>query len=89
MAKSAKTEEQLANEQKIAETQGTYGISIEKEGTKQKLIEAISNRYTANAQAKNVGVSPLLVIVLVIFSMMGVAVFLDRKSVKVENAIKG
>ncbi len=75
---SAKSKEQLENERITAETQGSYAESIQKEGTKQKLIEAITAQKVAVLQPK--GISPTVVLIFLVLAMMGVTFFIDKKN---------
>ena len=74
MTKGEKSAEQQANEQRTAEITGGYAENVQREGTKQKLIEAL----TAKFSQKQSGISPILVLMLMIM-VAGVVVYVDRK----------
>lgn len=77
-----KTNQQLANEQQTEEIKGAYAENIQREGTKQKLIESLTAKFTSTPQQ---GTSPTVVLLLVIIAMGGVAFFMNRQSQSVKT----
>ena len=71
-----KTEQQLANEQRTAEITGTYAENVQREGTKQELVKALTAKFSMPKQT----ISPTTLLIIVVSAILLLS-FLKKQNV--------